>query len=204
MSTPITTIDFQDKFAVRIVDYTANADTNDVHVEFEVTCKLNQRTSLYKTEVGAESLVEEYTSQDVLDTAWNNVKQDVNAWSTSTVVKSQIETYTPLTTTNSISLLDFNENFDVHVTRFDLYPIVKPLSWCIGFSVVMKSRLVVLSVDCAVSTTEFCGNTLCKSIVGAGWDVLKERICDWAADEFSKVVVLNSAYVPTDIDSSNV
>jgi hypothetical protein len=204
MSTPITTIEFQDNFSVRIVEYTANLLNSDIHVEFEVKCSLNERLSIHKTDVDTSILSEGYTSQDVLNSAWNGVKGDVNAWATSTVVKSQIDIYDPLTVTDDISLEDFNTNFDVQVLRLNLYPSTKPTSWCIAFNIVMKNRTTSsLYADCVVSTSDFCGNTLCLSILEAGWNLLKQRICSWASGEFASTVVLNSPYAPTDVDVSS-
>jgi hypothetical protein len=201
---PITLVDFNDSFKVRVADYKSDPNTSNITIYFEVKCLLNNRVSVHVANVDTTQLQEGYTFTDVIDVGWQSVKDSVNSWSSSNVVKAQLTTYIPSTTTDDILLTDFNDNFGVSVQRFELYPTMQPNSWCIGLTAYSKTKEnIVCYRDCNVSLTEFCNNTRCLNIVAAAWEQLKGTFCNWAATEFAKANVINTIYIPTDVTPTN-
>jgi hypothetical protein len=202
--TPITLEDFNNNFKVRVADYKADPNTSNITIYYEVKCLLNNRVSVHVANVDTTQLQEGYTYTDVIDAGWQAVKDTVSLWSSSNVIKPQLTTYTPSVTTDDISLTDFNNNFGVSVTRFELYPTIQPTSWCIGFIAYSKTKdNVVCYRDCNVSMEQYCNNTRCLNIAAAAWEILQSTICSWAATEFAKSNVINTIYVPTDVTPSN-
>jgi hypothetical protein len=194
----ITIEDFNANFVVRIVNYSPVSNTSTVDVEFEVKCTVNNRVIIHKTNVDTSLLVEPFTTSDVTDVAWDNVQSNVNAWATTNVASEIISTYEPSTSTDDISLTDFNNNFTVKVTRFELYPPINPTHWCIGFFTSSDSHPEQnIYRDCSLSTVDYCNNTLCMDIVDGGWALLKQGICAWAATEFAKSSIIDTIYTPS-------
>jgi hypothetical protein len=201
MTTLIPLQDFLSNFAVRVVNYVADNNNSMVHVRYEVRCILNGRLSVHLTDVDVTTLPTEYTSQDVLNAAWDNVKVNVTAWATTNVVKPQLIEFAPDNTTDDISVSDFNNNFLVRVYRWELYPRVQSSSWVVGFDVYNKSGYREnKTLDCAIPIEGLCGNTFCLDIMEAAWLQMKAQICSWAAERFSLQNVINTSYVPTSVD----
>lgn len=203
MTTLISLEDFLSNFSVRVADYSPDAMTSNVHVKYEVRCLLNARLSVHVTDVDVNTLPAEYTSQDVLDAAWENVKVNVTDWATTNVVNPQLTHFIPTDTTDDISLTDFNNNFVVRVSRWELYPNIQPSYWVVGFEVsntegVIESK----TLDCTMPIVDMCGNTLCLNIMTAAWEVLKGPLCSWAAQKFNTQSVINTSYVPTSVDQN--
>jgi hypothetical protein len=198
--TPITLADFNDSFKVRVADYKSDPNTSNITIYYEVKCLLNNRVSVHVANVDTTQLQEGYTFTDVIDAGWQAVKDTVSSWSSSNVIKPQLTTFTPSTTSDDISVIDFNNNFSVSVQRFELYPTVQPNSWCIGLAAYSKTKEnIVCYRDCNVSLSEFCNDTRCLNIATAAWDQLQTTLCSWAATEFAKANVINTIYIPTDV-----
>lgn len=200
-SSTIALQDFLTNFTVRILDYTAEPANSNVHIKYEVRCLLNARLSVHVTDVDVTTLPAEYTSQDVLDAAWENVKVDVTAWATTNIENPPLVSFVPTSTTNDISLTDFNNNFTVSVNRWELYPRIQSSSWVVGFNVQNNiGYLENRSVDCTIPIAEICGNTLCLDIITSAWEQVKSNLCAWAAQKLSTETVINTNYVPTSVD----
>ncbi len=200
---PITLENFNNSFNVRIVDYKVQPNSSNVSVYYEVRCFVNNRVSVHVAVVDVTQLSEGYTTNDVIETGWQLVKDTVNSWATSNVTKTSLSIFTPATTTNAISLSDFNNNFIVRMARFELYPQVQPSSWCIGFHVYSTTKdNISMYFDCSLSIEQYCNDTRCLDIATAAWETLKDNICGWAATEFVKTNLLNTTYTPTDITPS--
>lgn len=198
MSQVVTLEDFNNNFKVRIADYRHQNSIATVY--YEVKCMVNNRISVHIANVDITQLQEGYTQSDVIEAGWNTVKTNVNAWATTNIVKSPITTYTPSSTTDDISLTDFNNAFTVYLQRWELFPSVHPSSWCVGLVAVSKTRAdVSIYRDCNISIDNLCNNTLCLDIIDAAWDAVKNAVCSWAATELTKASVLNTLYTPTDI-----
>lgn len=202
MSSPLIPLeDFLSNFSVRVVDYVSDTINSSVHVKYEVRCLLNGRLSVHVTDVDVTTLATDYTSQDVLDAAWENVKVDVTAWATTNVVKPPLTEFVPASTTDDISLSDFNDNFVVRVNRWELYPNIQPTYWVVGFDVHSTFGYADNNaVDCTLPISEMCGNTRCVDIMTAAWETLQGQICAWAAQKFSTERVMNTSYVPSSVD----
>lgn len=189
--------DFNANFSVSVLEYKEDALANTVTVYFGVVCNLNSRKSVWTPSVDTTLLPEGYTPQDVLDTAWDEIKNTVNDWAQVNIVEGPYHIFTPQTTNDAISLTTFNNNFTVYFSRFELYPSVQPTSWCIGFRVVMNNNGASMYCDATVPVADHCNNTVCMSIATSVWDILKPQVCNWAAGEVAKSSVLNTTYVPS-------
>lgn len=196
--------DFLSNFNVRVVDYIPNPLDSNVHVKYEVRCVLNGRLSVHLSDVDVTTLPESYTSQDVLNAAWENVKVNVTAWATTNVVKPPLTEFVPLSTTDDISIVDFNNNFNVRVNRWELYPRIQPTHWVVGFDVYNTFGYAEnRAMDCTLSINDICGNTLCLDIMTAAWESLKGQICAWAASKLNGATVINASYIPTSVDGDD-
>jgi hypothetical protein len=186
---------FLENFTVRVVEYEPQGESI-VTVHFEVRSNYNGRLSIHLASVDTSNLGE-HTTNDVLNIAWDIVKPTVSAWATTNVVNEPLTSYVPSDTTDAINITDFNDNFDVRVARWELYPTEKPQHWCIGFEARKKSGTQNIIKDCNISITSFCNNTLCLDIMNAAWAVMKPSICSWASQVLASFDVINSIYVPT-------
>lgn len=190
---------FNANFTVRVADYKELVDTpNTVKVIYEVLCNSNRRVGVFISDVDTLTLSEGFTPSDVLEAAWDEVKTSVKDWADVNIQHEQYTTYTVPSTTEAITLQDFNDNFNVQLIRYELYPKVSPSSWCIGFYIYSSSRPGVnMFVDGNVPIEDFCNNVLCVSVTGAVWNTIKERVCSWAAAELAKPPVINTNFVPS-------
>lgn len=200
MSTPMSLEDFNRDFVVRIASFTASPDTTTVHVVFEVKCTANHRVGAFMTDVDTATLNAGHSTDDVVNAAWDAVKATVNPWVVINVQHEILTAFTPQTTTDDISISDFNTYFTVHVGRYELYPTVSPTSWCVAFTVFITDKPdVKMYLDSNVPVNDWCNNVFCVDVVTAVWEKLKAPICTWAASELVKSHVLNTTYVPTEV-----
>lgn len=199
MSGQLSIESFNSNFIVRVADYKPNIDTpSTITVVYEVKCVPNKRVGVFIDNVDTTTLVEGFTYDDVVQAAWDSLKNSVAEWSTVMLAQPQNTTYTVTSTTDDISLQDFTDNFEVQVIRYELYPKVSPSSWCVGFHIYCKARpFVNLFVDGNVGLNEYCNNVLCNAIVGGVWDSVKSRVCSWAANELQQPQVIDTTFVPT-------
>jgi len=190
---------FNNNFVVRVVEYKELVDVpTTLKVSYEVKCSTNNRVGVFITEVDTTTLSEGFTQSDVTTAAWDNLKTTVTAWAEVMFPKPQFTFYTIESTTDAISLQDFTDNFKAQIIRFELYPKVSPSSWCIGFYVFSTTKPGVnMFIDGNVGLDDYCNNVLCKTVAGAVWDSVKERICSWAASELEKPIALNTQFVPS-------
>lgn len=197
--TPIET--FNANFTVRVADYREVVGTPDtIKVVYEVLCISNKRIGVFISDVDTTTLSVGFTHEDVLEAAWDEVKSSVSDWADVNIEHEQYTTYTVLSTTSAISLQDFNDNFTVQLIRYELYPKVSPVSWCVGFYIYSTTRPgVKMFIDDTVPMADYCNNVLCESVTGAVWTIIKERVCSWAAAELEKPPVINTNYVPTSL-----
>ena len=165
---------------------------------YEVLCTSNKRIGVFISDVDTTTLASGFTNADVLEAAWDEVKSDVKDWSDVNIAHTQYILYTVQSTTESITLQDFNDNFTVQLVRYEVYPKVSPSSWCIGFYIYSSTRPGVnMFIDGTVPIADFCNNVLCESVTGAVWNLIKERVCSWAAAELAKPSVVNTTFVPS-------
>jgi hypothetical protein len=190
--------DFNTNFAVSIVEYNVDDIANTVTINFAITCTSNNRKSIWVSVVDTTTLSEGYTSSDVLDAAWNDVKASVNDWAVYNLAETAFTEYTVASVSDAITLSDFNTNFTVYLGRFDLYPSIQPTSWCIGFRAQRNGKDANIYVDATIPIADHCNNTLCASIADTVWDLVKSRVSSWAATELAKDNVINTTFVPAD------
>lgn len=200
--TPLTPLEnFNANFTVRVADYKELVDTpNTVKVIYEVTCNSNRRVGVFISDIDTTTLSEGFTNSDVLEAAWDEVKASVNDWADVNIQQGQYTSFTVPSTTQAITLQDFNDNFNVQLIRYELYPKVSPSTWCVGFYLYSSTRPGVnMFIDGNVAIEDFCNNVLCVTVTEAVWNTIKERVCSWAADELAKPSVINSTFVPTSL-----
>jgi len=193
--------DFTNNFVVRVVNYTDLGD-DTIKVVFEVKCTVNNRVGVFIAEVDTTTLDEGFTTQDVIDAAWDLQKTNVNDWSIVNLPHEVLSAYTPLSVMDNspITLTDFNNNFTVNVRRYELYPTVSPVSWCVGFHINKTNNSSVnMYIDGNVPIETQCNNVLCTAVVAAVWDIVKPNVCNWAATELSKASVIDTPYTPTSV-----
>lgn len=201
MSDPITLQDFNDNFTVRIVDY---KDMGNGHIEimFEVKCRVNNRVSIFIADVDTSTLTEGYTAEDVTSTAWTNIKESINAWSSMCVQRPALTSYTAQSVSDDsqITLQDFNDNFTVLITRYELYPSVNPTSWCVAFNIIKKDKPTQnMYIDGTIPLTQHCNNVGCTLGVTKVWDNVKTQVCTWAAAEMMKASIIDTIYSPVEV-----
>lgn len=201
MSGPTPLETFNANFTVRVADYTEVVGTPDtIKVVYEVVGNINRRTGVFISDVDTTTLSVGFTYEDVLEAAWDEVKSSVSDWADVNIEHEQYTTYVVTSTTLDISLQDFNDNFNVQLIRYELYPKVSPSSWCVGFYIYSSTRPgVKMFIDDTVPMADYCNNVLCESVTGAVWTKIKERVCSWAAAELAKPPVINSTFVPTSL-----
>jgi hypothetical protein len=132
--------------------------------------------------------------QDVIDAAWNAQKQNIHDWAIVNLPHDVLSEYIPETTTTNISLTDFNNNFNVRVSRYELYPEQQPQFWCVGLVISHKTKAVSIYRDCSLPTNQHCNNVLCTSVVTAAWNSVKSSVCAWAKDILTRDDLVNTQY----------
>jgi hypothetical protein len=199
MSTPLTLTEFNTDFAIRIADF-IDLGNDTTKVVFEVKCLANNRVGVFITEVDTTTLNEGFTNNDVVNTAWSEVKTNANDWAVVNRPKVVYRACTveSVSTDSAITLQDFNNNFSVELRRFELYPAVSPVSWCLGFYIYQKSDASVnMYIDNNIPIGDFCNNVFCASVAASVWDLVKANVCVWAASQLAKALVIDTTYVPT-------
>lgn len=200
MSSNISLQDFLDSTTVTVINYT-QTDATHVHVEYNVVINANERTGVFMTDIDTSLLSEGFTTQDVLNAAWDSVKSNVNAW---TIVNAAHEKFTvhdvQSTDSNFISLQDFTDNFTAQLVRYELYPPNQPTHWCVGFNVVKDNTPKrSMYIDGLVPLADWCNNVFCASVADTVWDQVKSRVSEWAAAELALPSVVNTTYTPTSV-----
>lgn len=184
-------------FTVKVSGY--NDSFPIVVVQFQVVCLTNNRVSVHIADVDTTLLESGFTKKQVVDAAWLLVKDTVVVWAGFNIIKGAFETFRPSTVSEgaNIDVTIFNDNFKVNVTRFELYPVINPTNWCVGFNVEKKdSRNVKMYADELIPLTEHCNNTYCINIVNAVWLKVEGRVTAWADKQYTYDSVLNTDYVP--------
>jgi hypothetical protein len=193
----LTLQEFNDNFTVTTVRYD-NSDMSNVIIHFKVQCNTNKRLSVHTTSVDTTQLSQGFTHSDVINSAWSNIYNTVNQWAAYNLVDDPLNMLTITSTTNDISLTDFNNNFTVYVCRFEPVPMSRPVDWCIGFRVQAKSvENITQNFEGVVPISSYCNNTLCADIANAAWDIVKGNVCSWAVNKLSLNEVLNNTFVPS-------
>jgi hypothetical protein len=191
--------DFNTDFSVKVVRF--DDLTSNVSVHFQVKCIPNNRVSIHTTEVDTTQLSEGYTNSDVLSAAWLNIKTVVNSWASFNIIEEPLSVFSVTSVTNAIDLTTFNTHFSVNIIRFELIPNINPTHWCIQYQVTRINKQSISAVfDSIVPlTSEFCNNTLCANSAAAGWEIIKEIICNWAIANIPTDSVVDTIFVPGSI-----
>lgn len=195
----LTLQEFNDNFTVTVVHF--DNSTSNVVVHFKVQCKKNNRVSIHTATVDTTQLLEGFTNADVVCAAWDAVKTTVNIWAPFNLTEDRLVDFEVTSTSNAIDVSTFNTHFAVKIIRFELVPHINPINWCIGFSVCVKgSESTCQNYEGLLSLTqEYCNNTFCSNIAGSAWELVKERVCAWAAEKLPTHDVLDTNFVPTNI-----
>lgn len=185
---------FSANFEVSVINIVPDIDNGTTKIGFKVLCPSNKRVGIFLEDVVLENLSEGYTTQDIIDAAWTAQIQNIHDWAIVNLPHTILSEYVPETTTSDISLSTFNNNFNVLVSRYELYPADQPQSWCIALVVSHKTKHDTIYRDCTLPTTAHCNNVLCVNVVTAAWDILKANICSWAKDVVAESDLLNTSY----------
>lgn len=201
MSIPMTLEEFTNNFVVKVVDY-KDVGNDTVKVVFEVKCTDNKRVGVFIADVDTTTLDEGFTEQDVVEAAWDLQKSNVNDWSVVNLPHQVLSAHTPLSVSNGspITITDFNNNFTVAVRRYELYPEISPVSWCVGFYIYKTDDASEnMYIDGNVPIESQCNNVLCVNVVEAVWDTIKHNVCTWAATQIAKASVIDTTFTPTTV-----
>lgn len=192
----LTLQEFNDNFNVTVVNF--DNSTNNVLVHFKVQCKLNYRVSIHTASVDTTQLQSGYTNEDIVSTAWDSIKTVVNTWAAFNLVQDKLLELVVNSTTNAIDLTTFNTHFIVKVIRFELVPETNPTNWCIGFSICIRgNERIYNNYESLLPITEYCNNTLCVNIANAAWELVKDKVCEWATTQLPLHDILNITFVPS-------
>lgn len=193
----LTLQEFNDNFEVTIVHF--DNSTSNVAVHFKVRCTPNNRLSIHTSTVDTTQLTPGYTHADITLAAWDSIKSVVNTWAAFNLVENRLTELTVTSTSNAINVSTFNANFLVKIIRFELVPSINPTNWCIGFNVcAIGNESTCNNYEGLIPLTEtYCNNTLCSNIVEAGWEIVKDNVCEWAAGKLPTQDVLDTVFVPT-------
>jgi hypothetical protein len=193
----LTLQEFNDNFNVTVVHF--DNSTSNVAVHFKVRCTPNGRLSIHTSTVDTTQLTPGYTHADITSAAWDSIKSVVNTWAAFNLVENRLTELTVASTSNAINVSTFNTNFLVKIIRFELVPSINPTNWCIGFTVcAIGNESTCNNYEGLIPLTEtYCNNTLCSNIVEAGWEIVKDNVCEWAASKVPTQDVLDTNFVPT-------
>ena len=189
--------DFNNDFTVTVVHF--DDTTSNATVNFKVKCIPNNRVSIHTTVVDTTQLSNGFTDNDVLSAAWENVKTVVNTWASYNIIEEPLSVLSVTSTTNVIDLTSFNTHFSVKLVRFELIPNINPTYWCLQYCIARINNQSITTVFESIVplTQEFCNNTLCADIVDAGWENIKEYICNWALANMPTDSVVDTIFVPS-------
>ncbi len=97
---------------------------------------------------------------------------------------------------STISVETFNGNFVVVVSRYELYPVESPTSYCVGFTVSASAAPSNTTYqDTRVTLAEAEGKNS-SQITALAWDAAKNSIYTWATGVYNRPAVLGTVYVP--------
>lgn len=189
--------DFSNNFTVTVVHF--DDTTSNASVNFKVKCIPNNRVSIHTTVVDTTQLSEGYTHADVVSAAWENVKTVVNSWASYNIIEEPLSELSITSTSGVIDLSTFNTHFTVKVSQFELSPKINPTNWSIQFYISRKTNENISTFFSSLVplTQEFCNNTLCADIAAAGWENIKEYICNWALANMPTDSVVDTIFVPS-------
>ena len=189
--------DFSNNFTVTVVQF--DDTTSNVSVNFKVQCVPNGRVSIHTSIVDTTGLSEGYTHADIVSAAWNSIKTTVNTWASYNIVKDRLSELSITSTSGVIDLSTFNTHFTVKVSQFELTPKINPTNWSIQFYISRKTNENISTFFSSLVplTQEFCNNTLCADIAAAGWENIKEYICNWALANMPTDSVVDTIFVPS-------
>jgi hypothetical protein len=192
--------DFNNDFSVKVVYF--DDTSSNVAVHFSVKCLVNNRVSIHTSTADTTQLSEGYNDADVLSLAWNNIKTTVNTWASYNITENPLSDLSITSVSNVIGLSTFNANFTVKVIRFELIPNINPTHWCIQYSISRSNSQNISSVfeGLVPLTQEYCNNTLCTDIANAGWELIKDKACNWALNNMPVVdSVVDTIFTPASI-----
>jgi hypothetical protein len=189
---------FNENFVVTVVSYKEENNGSSIKVCYKVSCKQNGRVSVHIATVDTTSLSVGYTNVDVVQAGWSTISTVVNQWAAYNLVQDKLNTISITSTTNDISVADFNEQFTINVIRFEPVSIPNPTQWCIGFSISLNDNVNInRNFEGYVNISDYCNNTLCAEIATTALNSIKEQVCGWACDQLVNFQVLNKLFTPT-------
>ena len=189
---------FNDNFSVTVVQF--DNTTSNALVNFKVQCLVNSRVSIHTATVDTTLLSEGFNDLDVVAAGWENIKTTVNTWATFNLSENSLSVISIASTSNLIDVSTFNSNFTVKVIRFELIPNINPTDWCIQLSVGRNDKNLSANFEGLIPLDQaYCNNTLCSDIALTGWELVKEKACEWAFNNMPTVGVVDKTYVPVSI-----
>lgn len=102
------------------------------------------------------------------------------------------------TSNNNITPDTFNQNFNVKVVRFELYPADSPTAWCTGFQISNKNNGKQMYVDVQIALDSLNPDTNNdNSIVKIGWSKVSDQVLSWATAVQNQSSVINQSFTPS-------
>ena len=199
--------DFNANFKVQIrniaVPHVDETGIIPASVGFNVICLNNGRVQFFESHISDQNIVNTYTSQQLVDYAWSQVKSQVNTWATTAISDSNLigYVYTPITDFNlsfpNMNLATFNQNYTMKIARFEVYPANDPYSWCIGFSITnnLNNSNLYISTNVAVETFSVTYAEL--ELMNSAWNQIKDTIGTWASEKLMYSSLVNTEYTPS-------
>jgi hypothetical protein len=96
----------------------------------------------------------------------------------------------------NISIEDFQTNFSVTVSRYELYPAEEPTCYCVGFVIKHKTKLNSRYIDTQVTLAD-TNNKTEDEIVQLAWAMVRDGILSWATSVHNKPTIIGSVITPT-------
>jgi hypothetical protein len=102
------------------------------------------------------------------------------------------------TSSPSMDLQTFNDNFTTTVARFEVFPKENPTCYVVGFTITHKGNLKTMYKDTQVPMADAAGKSD-QEIVELGWNVIKTEIVKWCEATITVSPVINTTFVPVSL-----
>jgi hypothetical protein len=203
----ITIEDFNNNFIMQVrtidVPHINGTGTIPASIGFNVVCKLNNRVQYFESHIMDQIFVDIASTQDLLDYAWVDKRDEINTWATTAITETSLigYIYTPLTefvNTTSINLSTYNSNYITSIARFEVYPGNDPSGWCVGFGITNIVNKEYMYIDTNFLVDTFAVTIAENELMENAWVQIKDMVAIWAADKMTISSFINTTYVPTE------
>lgn len=169
-------------------------------VGFSVMNKTNRRTLYFEKHIPAERIPNPgYTHMDLVNVAWELIKERVFEWATSVLNLPSIigSEYIPNNIPGNVNILLVNEAYTVTVDRLEPYPPVNSKGYYIGFKITNKDTGKNNFVYATKIYTTLDFTVTEAQILDDAWEYVKDAAAAWIAEDYALSNVIGLVYVPT-------